>query len=505
MTVYLVGAGPGDPGLLSVRGAQLLASADAVVHDRLVAPELLRTLAPETLVIDVGKKPGHGRAQSEINALLIELSTRLERVVRLKGGDPFLFGRGGEEALALQGAGVDFEVVPGISAAIAAPAWAGVPVTHRGLAGSVTIVTGHEGGASTAAHPGTTEPATEWEALARLSGTLVILMGVSRRGEIAARLIAGGRSASTPVMAVAWGTWPEQTVWRATLGELAGVPVRAPATIVVGEVASLRLDWVARRPLAGYRVVVLRARAQAPELSSRLASLGAVPIELPVIEIGDPSDGGDALRRAGAQLSSYEWVVLTSANGARRLLEAVPDARAFGAAKVAAIGPGTAAELAAGRIVADVVAQRHVSEGLLEALPPPGPIGGRVLLARAAEARDVLPQGLRAAGWTVDVVEAYRVRRAPVSEDVLNAAVEADVVCCTASSTVRGFLDAVGDRFRGRVACIGPVTAAEARRLGLGVDVEATSHSIDGLLEALAAAARHWGPPRRATEEARGG
>ncbi len=478
MTVYLVGAGPGDPGLLTMRGAEVLRRADVVVYDRLSAAELL-DLAPESAErIDVGKSPGHARLdQDGINALLVERGRAGQSVVRLKGGDPTVFARGGEEAMALADAGVPFEFVPGVTSAIAVPAYAGIPVTQRFSSTSFTVVTGHEdpsiGG----------DGSVDWDAVARVGGTIVVLMGVGRIERICQRLIAGGRAPETPAAAVIWGTRPEQRTVRGTLATLPTMDLEPPATIVVGAVAALELAWFETRPLFGKTVVVTRARAQSSSLLARLRELGADTVEIPAIRIEEASDGGAALRSAVAELDRYDWVVVTSPNGARRVLAECRDARAFGAAKVAAIGPGTAEVLAEGNVVADLVPERFVAEGLLEAFPP-GP--GRILLARAAEARDVLPAGLRDRGWHVDVVEAYRTVQGTPSLDDLARAAAADIVTFTSSSTVRNFL-AVCDTVTPVVACIGPITAATAREHGLIVDVEADVHTIDGLLDALVA------------------
>jgi uroporphyrinogen III methyltransferase/synthase len=492
VTVYLVGAGPGDPGLLTVRGAELLARAEVVVHDRLASSELLELVPASAERVDVGKRPGIPVDQDLINRLLVEAGRSGRCVVRLKGGDPFVFGRGGEEALALEEAGVAYEVVPGITSAVAAPAYAGVPLTHRGLATSFTVVTGH--------HRQAPDAEMDWEALARAGGTIVVLMGVAHRDHIAARLMAGGRDPGTPALAVRWGTRPVQEVVRTTLGRLGHVAVKPPATIVIGEVASLDLGWYARRPLLGWRVVVTRARDQASTLVARLAEAGAVARSIPVITIEDPRDGGAALAREARRAREYDWIVFTSANTVRRFLPLLRDARDLGTAHVAAIGPGTAGALKEHRVVADLVPTTYVAEDLVASFPLPPPAGGRVLLPRAALAREVLPEGLRSAGWEVVVVEAYRTGR-PVpgpSVDDLAWAKEADAIIFTAPSTVRGWLEVVGsEAIPAVVACIGPVTAAEATTRGLRVDVVAESHTVVGLVEALEAeAARRGGRPR---------
>ncbi|HEY8059726.1 MAG TPA: uroporphyrinogen-III C-methyltransferase, partial [Acidimicrobiales bacterium] len=315
MTVYLVGAGPGDPGLLTVRGAEVLARADVVVYDRLSVAALLDQAPAEAERISVAKQPGGvSTPQDEINQLLVEHGRAGRTVVRLKGGDPFVFARGGEEAQALLAAGVPFEVVPGITSAIAAPAYAGIPVTLRHSSTSFTVVTGHEDPTSGA------EGTVNWEAVAQVGGTIIILMGVARMGLIAERLMAGGRSPDTPAAAVQWGTRPEQRTIRATLATLADQDLAAPSTIVVGEVAAEDLAWFAARPLFGQTVVVTRPEGQATVLAEQLRGAGADAVILPVIEIEDPADGGAALSAALEEVGGYDWLVVTSANGASRVL-----------------------------------------------------------------------------------------------------------------------------------------------------------------------------------------
>jgi uroporphyrinogen III methyltransferase/synthase len=490
-TVYLVGAGPGDPGLLTVRAAEVLGLADVVVHDRLAEPSLLDLAPPGAERINVGKTPGSPVDQDGINRLLVERARAGLRVIRLKGGDPFVFGRGGEEALALQEAGVPFEVVPGITSAIAAPAYAGVPVTHRGRSTSFSVVTGHSRHA--------VDVETNWEALAAVGGTIVVLMGVAHRGEIARRLMAGGLDPATPVLAVRWGTRPEQVTARTTLAGLETTPLEPPVTLVVGQVAALDLAWFERRPLFGRRVVVTRAQEQVSQLASRLRAAGADPVELPTIRITEPADGGAALDRAAADVRAgrYRWVVFTSARAVERFVPRLGDARAFGSTKLAVIGPGTAAVLAGFNLRADLAPRQFVAESLLEAFPAPaaGDRDARVLLPRAAAARDVLPDGLHRAGWDVHVVEAYRTERASPPREVQDAAAKADAITFTSSSTVSNYVALAGtERVPPVVACIGPVTAATARQAGLAVDVVAGEHTIDGLVAALV---DHFGRPAR--------
>jgi uroporphyrinogen III methyltransferase/synthase len=482
MTVFLVGAGPGDPGLLTVRGAEVLARADVVVYDRLSVASLLRLAPAHAELISVGKAPGRVEmSQADINALLVERGKDGACVVRLKGGDPFVFARGGEEAAALLDAGVSFEVVPGITSAIAVPAYAGIPLTLRHSSTSFTVVTGHE-------DPSVGELGTvDWDALGRVGGTIVVLMGVARIGKIAERLLASGRSPDTPVAAITWGTRPDQRTVRATLATIASKALEPPATIVIGDVAALDLAWFERRPLFGRRIVVTRAREQASDLSGRLEAVGAEVIELPAIAIEDPADGGAALRDAVARVRSYDWLVLTSANGAQRLLAELRDARDLGDVQVAAIGPGTADALLQGNVRADLVPSRFVAEALLDEFPPSPAHGtGRVLLARAGVARDVLPDGLRERGWSVDVVDAYRTVPVTPSKQLLAAAATADAITFTSSSTVERYLEAGGQTaIPPVVACIGPITADTARARGLTVDIEAQVHSIAGLVDAV--------------------
>jgi len=484
VTVYLVGAGPGDPGLLTVRGAQVLATADVVVHDRLAEASLLDLAPTGSERIDVGKSPGGPVHQDEINALLVERGRAGQQVVRLKGGDPFVFGRGGEEAAALLEAGVPFEVVPGVSAAVGVPAYAGIPVTHRGLSTSFTVVTGHSRHA--------VDDDIDWESLARVGDTVVVLMGVAHRAEIAARLMKGGAPPTTPVAAIRWGTRPDQRTVRTTLAELHACPLEPPVTMVIGQVATLHLPWFESRPLFGRRVVVTRARHQASGLVERLRAVGAETVEVPTIEIVDPDDGGQTMAAVAARVREYDWVCFTSANAVERFLAHLRDARALGDVRVAAIGPGTAAALAGAGIVADLVPDRSLAEGLVEAFPDPdadaGEVTGsrRVLLPQAAGARPVLADGLAAKGWTVEVVHAYRTVPAIPVPEVLTAAGKADAIAFTSASTVAAYLAAAGPAaVPPVVACIGPVTAAAAAVEGLTVAVTATDHTLDGLVAAI--------------------
>ncbi len=479
MTVYLVGAGPGDPGLLTRRGEELLRAADVVVFDRLAPSALLELARPDAELIDVGKAPGDApMSQSDINAVLVDRGMAGREVVRLKGGDPFVFGRGGEEAEACINAGLPFEIVPGITSAIAAAAYAGIPVTHRRVSTSFTVVTGHE-------DPTKGGDDTRWDALAQSGGTLVILMGAGRIEGIAKALIAGGRAESTPVAAVRNGTRTDQYTVRATLGTIAAIGVESPSAIIVGDVAGLDFGWFERRPLFGRTVVVTRAREQASELRARLVALGASVLELPAIEI-------TPLDFAVPDLARFDWTVFTSANGVdaffdRGLAPAGLDARALAPVRVAAIGPGTAQALAQRGLRADLVPERFVAESLLAAFPA-GP--GRVLLARAEQARDVLPEGLTEKGFEVEVLPVYRTRPVAPAADALDRLQRGgvDAITFTSSSTVDNFCDAAAARLpdpQPPVVSIGPVTSETARARGLRVDAEADPHTIDGLVEAL--------------------
>ncbi|HXQ58688.1 MAG TPA: uroporphyrinogen-III C-methyltransferase [Acidimicrobiales bacterium] len=480
MTVYLVGAGPGDPGLMTRRGAEVLGRAEVVVFDRLV-PRVLVELAPAAaLRLDMGKRPGMRGRQEEIHAALIEHGAAGKTVVRLKGGDPFVFGRGSEEVEALRAAGVDYEVVPGVSSAFAVAASAGVPVTHRGLSTSVTVVTGHVGDPSA---PG----GVDWEALARAGGTIVILMGMEHRAEIAELLMAGGRPAGTPVLVVQWGSTPAERSVRGTLADLDAVDLGAPATIVVGAVAGLDLR-PGRPPLSGVTVVVTRPRLQAEGLVAGLAGAGASVIMLPVIAVADAADGGP-LDEAAGRADRYDWIVFTSVNAVDRFVSRLRDGRALGRVRLAAVGPATAAALARWHLVADLVAAGPGAAGLVTAMPDAPTGAGRVLFPRAAGAGELLAGGLRDKGWEVDEVEAYRTVGATVSDgataDALEAAAEADVVTFSSPSAVSGYLALAGGRVPAVVACIGPSTAEAAEAAGLVVDVVADEQTDEGLIAAL--------------------
>ncbi len=478
--VYLVGAGPGDPGLMTRRALELIAEADAILYDRLIPSGALDGARTDAELVYVGKAPGDvAMSQEDINARLVELGAKGQRVVRLKGGDPFVFGRGGEEAEALREAGVAFEVVPGVTSGVAAPAYAGIPVTHRDLASAVAFVTGHE-------DPSKDESALDWEALARFPGTLVLYMGVKNLARIAEQLVAAGRPADQPAAVIERGTLPGQRLAAGTLADIAaqveGAGLRAPAITVIGPAAGLHetLAWIESRPLHGKVVAVTRARAQASGLAARLAALGAEVVEAPAIRI-------EPLPVQRPSLDSLALACFTSPNGVRLFFDALDgDARALAGVTVAAIGPGTARELAARGIRADVVPERSVAESLVKELESVDVEGKRVLVARAAEARDVLPDALRERGAEVEVLALYETVAEPLDDAQREALGRATHITFTSSSTVRFFLDAHGGPLDGaRVVSIGPVTSDTARELGLDVHVEAERHDIDGLVDAL--------------------
>ena len=484
MTVYLVGAGPGDLGLMTARALELISVADVIVHDRLIPEGALAGARPDALLLYAGKEGGGEQvSQARIEQLLVKHGRDPNKtVVRLKGGDPFVFGRGGEEAETLRAKGIEFEVVPGVTAGIAAPAYAGIPVTHRELASSVAFVTGHE-------DPAKDESALDWRALAAFPGTLVVYMGVRQLGAIAQRLIEGGRSGDEPAALIQQGTLAGQRTVLATLATVASVAeaegVRPPTIAVFGPVAALsqRLGWIERRPLHGVSVAVTRARAQASSLVVRLLDLGATVIEAPVIK-------SKALSGPLPALSKYDLICLTSANGVERLFDRLAaearDARAFGAARIAAIGPGTARALAANGIRADIVPGRFDAEGLVAALADV-PVK-RALVARAAVGREVLPEALRARGAKVDVVALYETVIERLSEEQLAAVAAADYITVTSASSVHNLAEAAGGFPAGpRVVSIGPVTSEALRGIGHEADVTAEDHDLDGLIEALIA------------------
>ncbi|HUA75474.1 MAG TPA: uroporphyrinogen-III C-methyltransferase [Solirubrobacteraceae bacterium] len=480
--VYLVGAGPGDPGLLTARALELIAAADTILHDRLIPAQALEGARPGAELLYVGKEGGGASVpQERTQALMIERAKAGRTVVRLKGGDPFVFGRGGEEALALREAGIEFEVVPGVTAGVAALAYAGIPVTHRGLARAVAFVTGRTGD----------ESELDWPALAAFPGTLVFYMGVGRLGGIAASLLGAGRPAEEPAAVIESGTLPGQRTISGTLATIAErvaeAEVGSPSITVVGPVAALsgELAWLAARPLGGRTVAVTRARAQASGLAQHLRELGADVVQAPAIRI-EPIPG-PALDPA-----PYDLICFTSANAVEALFERLfaggHDARALAGTRIASIGPGTTRALAARGIAADVEAERSVGEGLVEALA--GTPFRCALVARARGGRELLPEALRERGEVVDVLDLYETVAEPLDPATIAAVRSADYVTFTSASTVRNLLGALGGDGLSpgtRVVSIGPITSEALREAGISADVEAAEHDVDGLLRALLA------------------
>jgi uroporphyrinogen III methyltransferase/synthase len=483
--VYLVGAGPGDPELITLKGRRVLASADVILFDHLANEALLDLAPPQAERMYVGKKKDdHSHPQEEIIAAMIDRARRGLTVVRLKGGDPFIFGRGGEEVEALADAGIPFEVVPGVTSPLGIAAYSGVPLTHRDHTSVVTFVTGHS------------VQKIDWEKIGTAE-TLVIFMGVTAIRDITKHILAGGRSPDTPAIAVRWGTRPEQTTVTGTLATLPDLieqhKMKPPATIIIGDVVSLRdrLNWFEHLPLFGKRILVTRAQEQAGDLTDRLHQLGAQSIEFPVIAIQPASDYGP-LDRAIECLSTYDWLIFTSVNGVHFFLERLDrsavDLRSL-RAKTCVIGPATRRAVEALHLKVDLMPKEYVAESLVEAFEQHDLSGKRVLLPRAAVARDLVPEELRRRGARVDVVEAYRTVL-PDSARTRAAEIfsrKPDWITFTSSSTVSNFVEAAGaDVLQGvRVASIGPITSETARRLGIAINVEANPHTIDGLIEAI--------------------
>jgi uroporphyrinogen III methyltransferase/synthase len=497
--VYLVGAGPGDPGLLTLKGKECIEKGDVIIYDNLANRSFLGYARKGAEILYAGKEGNrHALSQGEINALILDRARKGLTVVRLKGGDPFLFGRGGEEAQEVVRAGLPYEVVPGVTSAIAVPAYAGIPLTHRDFTSTVAFITGHED---------TTKGRSDiaWDRLATGAGTLVFLMGMGNLGRIAARLMEHGRAPETPVAVIQKGTLQAQQTVTGTLRDIASVAEREglkpPSIIVVGNVVGLReeLDWYERKPLFGKRIVVTRAREQASAFRLALAELGAECIEFPTIEVIPPATYGE-MDRAVGELARYGWIVFTSTNGVRfffdRLREKGLDSRALKGIRVAAIGAKTGEALLRRGIRPDLVPDEFRAEAVVEAFRREDVRGVRILLPRAAGAREVLPRELETMGARVDPVEAYRTirpegDRARVRE--MLAAGEIHMVTFTSSSTVQNFLSMFreeGAPFftwmeRAAVACIGPITAETAEKNGLRVSVAAREYTIDGLVAAI--------------------
>ena len=496
--VYLVGAGPGDYRLISVKGCDCLKQADVVVYDRLADERILSYAPGDAEFVYVGKaSSNHTMKQEEISRLLVERAKQGKCVVRLKGGDPFVFGRGGEEALLLEQNGLPFEIVPGITSAISVPAYAGIPVTHRGVAASFAVVTGHEDPAKGAS-------GIRWDKLSTGVDTLVFLMGVANLPYITEQLMKHGRAGDTPAAVIRWGTKPEQRVLMTTVERAAKdveeAQFRPPAIFIVGDVVTLRekLQWFDRmdtHPLFGKTVLVTRARAQASKLTQKLEALGAKCLEVPAIRLQEPSDGYRAADAAIAHLADYAWVVFTSANGVEHFfarMEATgKDSRALAGAKIAAIGSATANALKAYGIHADLVPREFRAEGVVAALQGKFSPGDRILLPRAQEAREILPESLRKEGAAVDVIPVYETGMAEENGEALRSKLEAgeiDLVTFTSSSTVTNLiklLEAGAPLKHVKTAAIGPITAETCRNEGIEPDIVAEEYTIDGLVEAI--------------------
>ncbi|MCX5819105.1 MAG: uroporphyrinogen-III C-methyltransferase [Deltaproteobacteria bacterium] len=494
--VYIIGAGPGDPGLITLRGAECIREAEVIIYDHLVNPEILRHAGEKALRIYAGKQGGdHALSQDEINRRLVEEAGRGAVVARLKGGDPFIFGRGGEEAEVLREAGIPFEVVPGVTSAIAVPAYAGIPLTHRSHTSTVAFVTGHE-------DPTKGKSDMDWPALAGI-GTLVFLMGVKNLAAIAENLIRCGKDAATPAALIRRGTTPEQETLTGTLGDIARKAgerrFAPPSILVVGGVVGLReaMNWFETKPLFGRGIVITRPEAQAEEFAELLRAEGARVIPFPVIRIAPP-ETWEPLDQALNRLETYHWIVFTSANGVssffRRLPEGGRDIRDLKGIRIATIGPATAAAVEALGIRVDLVPEEFISEGVVRAFAGENLRGCRVLLPRAEEARDVIPEGLQKMGAEVEVVAVYRTLRSDRDAAELLplfAGGKVDVITFTSPSTVTQFLEIMGPGFRlpskVRIATIGPVTAAAAKKAGLTVDILQERYTIPELVDAIAA------------------
>ncbi len=495
--VYLVGAGPGDPELITLKGLKCIENADVIIYDYLASPSLLKHAQKHAEIIYVGKKGGdHTLSQDRINALIAEKAQKGFTVTRLKGGDPFIFGRGGEEAEVLIDARIPFEIIPGVTSAIAAPAYAGIPLTHRKFTSTVAFVTGHE-------DPAKAESSIDWAALAKGIGTIVFLMGVKNLPHITDRLMHHGMPPDTPVALIRWGTTPKQTTVSGTLDTIVertkAAGLKPPAIIVVGHVVKLRekMQWFETRPLMGRCIVVTRAREQASDLVKRLADLGAECLECPTIKVAPPEDV-KPLDRAIENLSSYDWLIFTSVNGVNfffeRLFQKNKDVRALKDIHTAVIGPATEKRLFDFGFKSDMVPESYRAESVVKAFAGKDVAGKKILLPRAKEARPVLPLELKKMGAVVDEVAAYRTQAVKDNADVLSARLKErtiDMITFTSSSTVKNFHalfpnEDLKDLMQGvTIASIGPVTADTARDLGFDVHIVAKSYTIPGLCQAI--------------------
>ena len=494
--VYLIGAGPGDVKLITVKGLECIQKADVIVYDRLANPRLLSYRKPEAKLIYVGKSPDrHTLTQDEINRVLVEEGLKGNVVARLKGGDPYVFGRGGEEGEELRKAGVAFEEVPGITSAISVPAYAGIPITHRDFTSTFTVITGHE-------EPGKETSNINWPRLAQDPGTLVFLMGVGNLPQIVEKLVTNGKDAQTPIALIRWGTRPEQQVVTGNLANIVDIVnkagLKSPAIIIIGQVVTLRdtLRWFEDQPLFGKRILVTRSREQASVLSEKLERLGAEAWEYPTIKIQEPEDL-TFLDQAVANAGAYDWIIFTSVNGVKaffnRLKAQRLDIRSLNNAKICAIGPKTAEALEERGLLVDVMPEVFRAEAVVAALEGRIQTGDKVLLPRADLARQVLVDSLQQLGAQVDEIIAYQTVLADTSDTELLLeklqAGEMHIVTFTSSSTVTNFLQLVGEHrqlLKGvKIACIGPITAETAEKNGLHVDICAQQYTIDGLVEAI--------------------
>ena len=490
--VSLVGGGPGDPGLITVAGLRRIEQADVIVYDRLVGEELLTHARADAERVYVGKESNrHTMTQDEINAVLVDRGSRGLRVCRLKGGDPFVFGRGGEEALACVEAGIPFEVIPGVTSAIAAPAYAGIPISHRKIAASFAIITGHE-------DPSRSESAIDWERLAVSTDTLVFLMGIERLDDITSKLIHFGRVASTPAAVVQWGTTPRQRTVTAPLDQIAAcvknAGITAPAVTIVGEVVTLRekIAWFDRRPLFGERILVTRSREQASDLSRLLADAGASVIEFPTIRIR-PYSATECPNIIQTLAQGFSWIVFTSVNAVQCFFslvrEAGGDARSVGSARIAAVGPVTAEAVDAAGLRVDFIPAEATSTRIAASFPT-NLQEQRVLIPRALVAPDDMPAALRSRGADVSVLPVYETIPVEGQEGVREQVTsgQIDSATFTSSSTVTNFLQRIPASEvppKMRIACIGPLTAETARSSGLRVDIVAEEHTVPGLVAAV--------------------
>ncbi|OQX08174.1 MAG: uroporphyrinogen-III C-methyltransferase [Desulfobacteraceae bacterium IS3] len=495
--VYLVGAGPGDPGLLTIKGRECIENADIIIYDYLASPALLKFAPKNAELIYVGKKGGdHTLPQHKINALIVEKAAAGHIVTRLKGGDPFIFGRGGEEAEVLIEAGIAYEIVPGVTSAIAAPAYAGIPLTHRDFTSTLAFVTGHE-------DPTKENSSINWASLAKGIGTIVFLMGVKNLPNIVKHLTDNGMSAETPAAVIRWGTTTKQKTVSGSLSDIAervkAAGLTAPAIIVVGQVVSLRdkMAWFEHRPLMGKRIVVTRSREQASDLVKILTDLGAECIECPTIQVFPP-DSWAQLDAAIESLSEYRWIVFTSVNGVKfffeRLFEKGKDVRALHHLKTASIGPATAKRLLEFGFKSDIIPESYRAESVVDAFKNEDIKGKKILLPRAAEARPILPVELGKMGAIVNEVPTYCTKEARDSAELLLAELRAeqvDLITFTSSSTVKNFKamlpdENIRDLMKGvRIASIGPITSDTAKELGFEVHITAESFTIPGLCEAI--------------------